>query len=57
VLIADSHPSGSNGWIVYGSNPNPALARNLDIYAICMTTDPSAVIAKASNFKVSKKHK
>ena len=46
-----------NGWRVWAINSNLAESRSVTAYAICMTTDPSAVIARASNFTPAKKHK
>ena len=56
AIITDSRPSGNNAWVVYAKN-TVAVATTVDVYAICMTTDPSAVIARASNFTPAKKHK
>ena len=56
AIITDSRPSGINAWIVYAKNTAASVA-TVSIYAICMTTDPSAVIARASNFTPAKKHK
>ena len=56
AIITDSRPSGPNAWIVFAKNTLAAPA-TVTIYALCMTTDPSAVIARASNFTPAKKHK
>ena len=57
VAITNSRPEGVNGWRVWAINSNLAESRSVTAYAICMTTDPSAVIARASNFTPAKKHK
>ena len=51
--IIDSYPNTLTSWRVYAVNGSgsPVTVR---VYAVCMTTDPSAVIARASN---SRKHK
>ena len=54
VTIDESDPEGANGWRVRGTNLTMA-ATTLTIYAICMTTEPSAVIATASKSKPAKK--
>lgn len=47
-LRADtSRPSGANGWTASAYNASTA-ADILGVYAICMTTDPSAVIASVT---------
>ena len=56
VIVTDSRPEGVNSWHVYAKN-TVGNAQPVIVWAICMTTDPSAVIATASHFKVAKKHK
>ena len=53
LTIIDSYPNTLTSWRVYAVNASgsPVTVR---VYAVCMTTDPSAVIARASN---SRKHK
>jgi hypothetical protein len=57
VNFTMSRPTGSTEWRVAARNASPSLDATIGAFAICMTTDPSAVIARTSNFKVSKKHK
>ena len=54
VKITQSRPEGVNGWLVDGTNAG-INTWFVTIYAICMTTDPSTVIATASKSKVAKK--
>ena len=59
VQVVRSNPEGQ-GWetAVRKVAADPVAGPpNVRVYAICMTTDPSAVIATASHFKVAKKHK
>ena len=58
MSITDSLPQGVNSWHVFGLNTD-ASPHSVLVYAICITTDPSAVIATASHFKGAspKKHR
>jgi hypothetical protein len=56
AFATDSYPGGPTSWRSEAYNSG-GVDSTLLVYAICMTTDPVAVIARASNFKVSKKHK
>ena len=53
VLFTESIPSG-NGWAVTAHNTG-GVPRSVTVYAVCMSTDPSTVIATASKSKVAKK--
>ena len=57
VVVLESYPSAINQWAVLVENTDTLLGHPITVHAVCMSTDPSAVIAKTSNFKVSKKHK
>jgi hypothetical protein len=54
LKVTDSRPEGPSAWKVWATKLDPNQA-TLIVYAICMSTDPSAVIAKASKFTPAKK--
>jgi hypothetical protein len=55
LTIADSRPEGVNAWTVEASN-NTSTANSVTVYAICMTTEPSAGLVTASKkVKTTKK--
>ena len=57
LRVTDSYPVDGDTWLVYviNSDVNP---HDVPVDAICMTTEPSTVIATASKgFKVAKKGK
>ena len=56
AFATDSYPGGPTSWRAETYNSG-VVNSTLVVYAICMITDPAAVIARASNFKVSKRHK
>jgi hypothetical protein len=55
--ITDSFPLNANTWRVYARNLDTASPHSVLVYAVCMTTDPGTVIAKApDSFQIAKKH-
>jgi hypothetical protein len=57
VNFTMSRPTGSTEWRVAARNGSPSQDATIGAFAICMTTDPAAVIATASKSKVGKRHK
>jgi hypothetical protein len=56
VIVTDSRPDG-NGWRVEAANVNGTYAQTVGAYAVCLTTDPAAVIAKVAPAKSGKNHR
>jgi len=56
AFATDSYPGGPTSWRAEAYNSG-VVNSTLLVYAVCMTTDPSAVIATASKARVGKKHK
>ena len=54
VNVTSSNPEGSDAWRVVGRNTT-AFNQAGTAWAICMTTEPSTVIATASKAKNAKK--
>jgi len=57
IHLVDSFAWDATKWFARGKNTHPTDTRTLQAFAICMTTEPGAVIAKASKFKPAKKGK
>ena len=55
-IITESRPINGNAWRVYARYTAETGAGYVTVHAICMTTDPSAVIATASRKSPGKKH-
>jgi hypothetical protein len=56
VVVTDSRPDG-NGWRVEAANVDGNYAQTVGLYAMCLTTDPAAVIAKVATTQHGKKHR
>jgi hypothetical protein len=56
VVVTDSRPDG-NGWRVEAANVDGNYAQIVGLYAMCLTTDPAAVIAKVATTQHGKKHR
>ena len=55
VVITDSLPY-DNGWQVYGENRG-TLARDVDAYVLCLSTNPSSGLASKGNIRPASKAK
>jgi hypothetical protein len=56
LVVTDSYPTSANTWRIWVENTDTA-PHNVTVWALCMTTDPAAVIAKVpANFTPAKKH-
>ena len=56
VIVTDSRPEG-NGWRIEAANIGGTYAQTVGTYAVCLTTDPAAVIAKVASTAAGKKHR